>query len=453
MENLDKKIKLKLQTLVEGLINEAPPTPPGGVVDDLARFVQKFGDDIKRLFGDDIARAAYKNLADDSILLLSRALRNASVRTGREFWLKGGGKFLVKDVIDDIERLAANPSEYDDIVSTYGNLQLADGTYIRNFFKRRPIPPKKSLIKKVVQTTKQLPRTIPKKYKEVKGKIDNNEFVKGWRTKTGVAVGIKAVKIPFQGMAKFLGFRKTEVEKLTFKDFIKFVGWMATGVGDIFQIARNLGRSGVSNKLIYTLMNISGQYAKRIWWWTLRLTIIQFLYDLAKDYNADNILYTDFKTSVWPRIKKAWTLGGYDYVVPWVLVEKELMPILDNIFKGGGAKQALPKTELLEKLSQLNYTYKTALEAVKKDAAKEAQEKLNKVDSLAKVNNINRNKIDSLLKTDPSQVANTDSLFNTLYPADTTKVKTQQQPQQPQPQQQRTDNVVPPKFVDPFKKK
>ena len=135
MENLDKKIKLKLQTLVEGLINEAPP---GGAVDDLARFIQKFGPKIKNLFGDDVALAAYRNLGDDSIRLLTSALGKRSVRRGGTFLLEGRGTILVKDVIDDIERLAANPSEYDEIVATYGDLKLSDGTYIRDFFKRKP---------------------------------------------------------------------------------------------------------------------------------------------------------------------------------------------------------------------------------------------------------------------------------------------------------------------------
>jgi hypothetical protein len=148
------------------------------------------------------------------------------------------------------------------------------------------------------------------------------------------------------------------------------------------------------------------------------------------------------------------SLTGYEFK----LVEKEIKPVLDNIFKGAGSKQALPKTELLEKLSQVEYVYRTTLGEVRKEMEQKYQENKNKIDSTAKANGIEKNRIDSLISADPSQITNTDSLFNTLYPdksgGGAQQQQQQQQPQQPQqPQQQRTDNVVPPKFVDPFIKK
>jgi hypothetical protein len=440
MKNLDEKIKLKLHTLIEGVINEAPPG--GAIADDLVRFATKYGRKIIDMFGDDAARAMIRNVSDDGIRLFSETLRNPINARGATLYLEGGrNTVLMQEVIDDIQRIASNPNEYDNVVAGWGDLKLADGkTFIRDFFDRRPVRPK-PLLKTKTQQAKAAIRNTKRAIRKTKD--GRNAFRDGWKTKSGMSTTLKIAFNPLKNAINF--FKGRDIEKLKGKDWINLFGWMATGAGDVTQIYKILVTRGVKNRAFYALLNLSGQYARRVWWWTKRLTIIQGLYDIVTDWEADEILYTDVKSSILPRFKRAWTLGGINYVIPWVFVDKEILPIVDVLTGGAGNKRALPKTKLLEKLKQVEKIAVGSLKKLNEYAESEYDKAKVKTDSLKNVSPVKT--IDDLIK-DPSQVSNTDSLYNAIMQKDSTGVNQQQQNQPPQ--QPQTNSTVKPKFENPF---
>ena len=73
--DLDKKIKLKLQSLVENVINEQP----NPLLQHLEALVAKYGSKFVNLFGDDVIRAAEVNLGDDAVKLLGKSIDDATL--------------------------------------------------------------------------------------------------------------------------------------------------------------------------------------------------------------------------------------------------------------------------------------------------------------------------------------------------------------------------------------
>jgi hypothetical protein len=409
MSELHKKIKLKLSTLVESKINEAPVLP-GAVT--LESLIAKYGQKLINIFGDDVVRAAEVNMGDDVVKLLGKSVDDATLLTlknGERAFITQSGKRNVplRWIKEDMMKINVDPSKYDEIVGRYGELQLKNGTKIKDFFSRPKPLPKPKVPNKFLKNTKTA----------------GNEFVKGWQTKTGIGTLVKIVKKPFRWLAG------KETEKLRTEDWIRLGGWLGTGVGDLNQVIRNLQRLGVKDKILYTIVNVGGQFAGRVWWWTWRLTLIELLYQLALDWKKGEVLYEDFESSVVPRIERAWTWGGLSYIVPWMLVWKELKPILDYLFKGGGSNQTIKKTELVGKVEKLFEGTKNGLDKIKIEADKKYQE--------------NRNKIDSIAAAAAERgflPPDTTSLLNTPI--------NQSQPQSQQPQQ--TREKPKPKWVDPW---
>ncbi|MFM7018633.1 hypothetical protein [Flavobacterium sp.] len=412
MNELESKIKSKLKTLVENKINEAG-VPPGGAI-SLESLIAKYGSKFINLFGDDVVRAAEANMGDDVVKLLGKSVDDATlltIKNGEKAFITQSGQRNVplRWLKEDMMKINIDPSKYDEIVGRYANLRLKNGTLIKDFFAKPKPLPKPGLLDNLSRRTKTI----------------GNEFVRGFKTKTGIGTLYKLVRHPFKSLFGVGGGRFKK------EDWIRLGGWLGSGVGDANEVIRNLTRIGVKDKILYTIVNIGGQFAGRVWWWTWRLTLVEFIYDLVLDWNDDQIKYEDFASSIFPRIQRAWTFGGLTYVVPWRLVQEQLGPILDYIFKGGGKGQTIKKTELMTKLGKLMDSFKVALNKLRGEADKKYQENKEEI----------RSKVDSLAQQQGFLPPDTTSLLNT--PIDQTQ-QVDTTSNRPQRQQAK------PKFVNPF---
>jgi hypothetical protein len=402
MKSLDKKIKIKLQTLVEGKINE-------DVAGTLEQLIAKYGQKFVNLFGDDVIRAAEVNLGDDAVGLLAKSINNATLLTTtaqgeKAFITLGNNDVKIQWIIDDLEKINRNPRMRQYVMDAYSDLQLKNGTYVRDFFK------------------KTKPKPIPKinTLKQKWDKVKDNEFVRGFNTKNAI---IK--------WAKNIPKWSPKIQRLTPAERGQIVVWFNSGIPNVREIARIYRKTGWNKDLVMkSLLNVSGQIVGRWWWWTWRLAALEFFKGVVDDIPSDNFKYKELGIALWTRFTEAWSWSGLHYLIPAKVAYDNLFPIFDGLVRGSIQNALVNKGELVIKLGETIDAFKKALQKIE-NYSKSAESKKLIRDKLSDT----RNKVDSTVNAvDTTGILN----FNPNQSSSDSTTR------------QRTDNAVKPKFVNPF---
>ena len=402
MENLDKKIKLKLQSLVEKVINEQPKP----LIQHLEALIAKYGSRFVNLFGDDVIRAAEVNLGDDAVKLLGKSIDDATLIApkGVGFLSKSGRPIKFDRIVNDLNKINKNPEKYNEVVASWGDIQLKNGTYVRDFFK------------------KTKPKPIPKinNLKRKWDKVKDNEFVRGFNTKNAIVKWVK--NIPKWSPS---------IQRLTPAERGQIVVWFNSGIPNVREIARIFRKTGWDKDLVMkSLLNVSGQVVGRWWWWTWRIAAYNFVKQLAIDWNSDRIIYKDFLSAALTRFIEAWSWSGLHYLIPAKVAWDNIVPYIIVLAKGGGRNAVVNKGELVKELEIAIDTFKKSLQKIE-NYSKSAESK-------------------KLIKDKIKDAYNTAD--STISAADTTGILNfnPNQSSGDSTTRQRTDNAVKPKFVNPF---
>jgi hypothetical protein len=247
-------------------------------------------------FGDDVVLGMEKNLNDDVISSLEKALSNKTniVRVGSKYepaLALSGGSYVkmdkIKKALIAIEQGKLTPEQ---LVSKIPNSKLKDGTKVSSIF-------------------------LPTKTQRI-----GKSFKQGFQTKQAGGLMFKWIKYEIWGK---------QLNKLSPEEKRTVKLWFLSGIGDTNSVIQIFKRNRITDSVLLSLANIGGQLSKKFLWWSAVITMTKFVIGLSIDLFDKEKKYDSVPEAVWDRFSKSTTFADLNLVVPAKLIYDTIIaPIL-----------------------------------------------------------------------------------------------------------------------------